>query len=334
MSALAKPQAAVALLIALLVAVPARAGSDGVVPQHDVPNIARSKAKIEEHIGTELPLDLTLRDEDDKTITLGAAMNGKPTILVPVYYRCPMLCTKVLNGVLEVSRQMPQNFSAGEQYTIVAVSMDPLERGDRAKAKKKAYLNGDPVTGQLGYGRPSGEAGWRFLTGTKENVGSLLDAVGFKFEFDKMVKEFDHPAGIVILSPKGKITRYFYGITYDGEFELDGPGTTGPNGKVTRPATTLHMSLVEAADGKGGSLWTKLKMICYRYDHLNQGYALNVLTLVRLGGLVTLGAVVVGVLWALRRERRKAKLAGATGDTNQAVAQAAHAPAPGAGGIA
>lgn len=304
-SPVAKPHAAVALLVVVLLAAPARAGNDGVVPKHDVPNIARSKAMIEEHIGTHVPLDLGFRDEDDKDVTFGAAMNGKPTILVPVYYRCPMLCTKVLNGVLEVCRQMPLSYSAGEQFTIVAVSMDPKEHGGLARAKKKAYLHGDPATGQPGYGRSGGEAGWRFLTGTKENIATLLDTVGYKFEFDKMVKEFDHPAGIVILSPKGKITRYFYGITYDGEFEKDEPGTTGANGKVTRPATTLHMSLVEAADGKGGSLWTKLKMICYRYDHLNQGYALNVLTVVRIGGLITLALVVAGVLIALRRERRK-----------------------------
>ena len=165
------------LALAVLVGVPppARAGNDGLVPAHDPKNPSISAARIEENIGAQVPLDLTFRDEDEQPIALRDAMAGKPTILVPVYYRCPMLCTEILNGLLEALRQMPSDFSAGNQFTVVTVSMDPLEHGALAKAKKQAYLNGDPKTGQPGYGRPGAESGWRFLTGTKENIAPLLD---------------------------------------------------------------------------------------------------------------------------------------------------------------
>lgn len=306
------PHSFLPLALAALVAVPlpARAGNDGLVPQHDAPKGFRPDARIEERIGATVPMDLVLRDENDQPITLGEAVAGKPTILVPVYYRCPMLCTKVLTGVLEACRQMPMSFSAGEQFTVVAVSMDPLEHGDLARRKKDAYLNGDPKSGQPGYGRPGAEKGWRFLTGKKENVGALLDSVGYRFEFDKMLKEYNHPTGIVILSPQGKVARYFYGIGYDGEFEVDGE-PVNKDGKMTRPTTTLRLSLIEAGEGKTGSLLDKLTLLCYRYDALHQGYSLNILWAVRIGGIVTLAALIGGMAYLFRREGRKPPAAAA-----------------------
>ena len=299
------PLVALAAVAALPLASQAQpVGSGGVVPQHDRPKPKeyRPEAGITEQIGTMVPLDVTLRDENDQPITLGDAMAGKPTILVPVYYRCPMLCTKVLNGLLDALRGMPADFSAGGKFTVVTVSMDPKEHGDLARAKKNAYLNGDPKAQQPGYGRPGAENGWRFLTGTEANIGTLLGTVGYKFEFDKMLKEYNHPSGIIILSPQGKVTRYFYGLKYDGEFDLDLPGPTDAKGKMTRPTTTLRMSLVEAADGKGGSLLDKLTLLCYRYDRLHQGYSLQVLWLVRIAGLITLLAVAAVALFFVSRE--------------------------------
>lgn len=314
------------LAAVLVLPLSAFAANDGVVPEHDQPKGFRPEARIEEKINTQLPMDLILRDENDKDITLGDAIGGKPTILVPVYYRCPMLCTKVLNGVLEACRQMPTDFSIGGRFNVVTVSMDPLEHGDLARAKKKAYLDE--------YGRPGAENGWRFLTGKKENIATLLDAVGYHFEFDKMLKEYNHPSGIIILSPKGKVTRYFYGIGYDGEFELDVPTAKDAKEKVTRPTTTLRLSLVEANEGKGGSLLDKLTLLCYRYDHLNQGYAFSVLTAVRIGGIVTLTALVAGMFFAFRREWRKkaAAVAAATAGNHPNDVQSPHAQ--GAGGTA
>ncbi|MBN9122069.1 MAG: SCO family protein [Planctomycetes bacterium] len=288
------PVAAAALATIVALPLPARAGNDGLVPQHDRSQGPRPEAGITEQIGAQVPLDLTFRDENEQPIALGDAMGGRPTILVPVYYRCPMLCTEILNEVLDALREMPANFTAGNQFSVVTVSMDPKEHGDLARAKKKAYLTE--------YGRPGADRGWRFLTGTKESIAALLDTVGYRFEFDKMLKEYDHPSGIVILSPQGKVTRYFHGLSYRGEKKLAGPEVRGPDGKVTRPTTTLRLSLVEAADGKGGSLLDQITLLCYRYDRLHQGYSLNVLRAVQIGGLVTLLAVAAGALIAVRRE--------------------------------
>jgi protein SCO1/2 len=183
--------------------------------------------------------------------------------------------------------------------------MDPKEHGDLARAKKKAYLDE--------YGRPGAEAGWRFLTGSKENIAALLDSVGYRFEFDKMMKEYNHPSGLIILSPQGKVTRYIQGLRYRGDFKMNAPEVRGADGKYTRPTTTLRLSLIEAADGKGGSLLDQITLFCYRYDRLHQGYSLNVLWAVRIGGIITLTALVVGVAVAFRRERRKRATEKATG---------------------
>lgn len=342
---LARLAVTVALAALLAVPTPARAGPDGVVPNHDQPKQFRANAGIDEKIGAQAPMGVVLRDENEKPITLGDAMDGKPTILVPVYYRCPMLCTKVLNGLLAATRAMPHSFSAGEQYTIVAVSMDPFEHSDLAQKKKNAYLNGDPHTGEPGYGRPSGDKGWRFLTGAKESVAELLDAVGYRYEFDKMLKEYNHPSSLIILSPKGEVRRYFYGIDYEGQFEQPNGATwtgSGPRPELTEaektpggpndlrakrtftgPTTTLRLSLIEANDGKGGSLLDKITLLCYRYDQLHQGYAFKVMTAVRVGGAITLVALVALVVQLVRRERRKSILAATSATGTQ-----------GAGGVA
>jgi protein SCO1 len=273
---------------------PARAGNDGVVPKHDQPRRGPTAAAIDEQIGAQVQLDLIFRDENDQGIPLGDAIGGKPTILVPVYYRCPMLCTEILNELLEALREMPANFTAGNQFNIITLSMDPLEHGDLGRLKKKAYLDA--------YGRPGAEHGWRFLTGQKPNIEALLNTVGYRFEFDKMMKEYNHPSGLIILSPEGKVTRYFHGLNYRGAFKMNAPEVQGADGKYTRPTTTLRLSLIEAADGKGGSLMDQITLLCYRYDRLHQGYSLNVLRAVQIAGLVTLFFVALGALLAVRRE--------------------------------
>src|SRR5579883_1492924 len=154
-----------ALVAVLMLPVSTFAANDGVVPEHDQPKGFRPEARIEEKIDAQLPMDLTLRDENEQPISLGEAIGGKPTILVPVYYRCPMLCTKVLNGVLEACWQMPADFSIGGRFNVVTVSMDPLEHGDLAREKKKNYL--------AEYGRPGAENGWRFLFTRKETPAVL-----------------------------------------------------------------------------------------------------------------------------------------------------------------
>lgn len=271
-------------IVLLAVPVPALAGPDGLAPASNVP-AARPESRIDEKIGALVPLDTAFRDENDQPITLRECIAGKPTILLPMYYRCPVLCNRILAGLVETLRAMPQDFTAGGKFNVVCVSIDPKEHGGLATAKKQATLQE--------YGREGVENGWRFLTASKEAIAELTNAVGYVYEFDKAYKEYNHPSGLIILTPEGKVARYFYGIAFDRTFETEDGGTT-----------TLRLSLVEASNGKIGSLKDRLMLLCYRFDHIS-GYSLNVLRAVQLGGILTVLVIGAGVTIALIRERRR-----------------------------
>lgn len=272
-----------AVVLAVGLAAPGLATAGDGLAEGEIAKTSNSASGIDEKVGAQLPLDLVLRDESEKPITLRDCIAGKPTILVPMYYRCPMLCNAVLRGLVDTLRELPQDYSVGGKFNVVAISFDPLEHGDLGTAKKSVVLEQ--------YGRVGAENGWHFLTGSKEAIKELMAVIGWRFEFDKSFKEYNHPTGILTATPEGKLARYFYGIDYSGEFNI-------PGGK-----TTLRLSLVEASEGKMGSLLDKLYLGCYRFDHM-KGYSLDVLWAVRIGGLLTL-AVVGGVLVvAFRREWR------------------------------
>ena len=259
----------------------------------------RTEAGIDEKIGIQLPLETQLRDEHDKPITLRECINGKPTILVPMYYRCPMNCNRVVQNLVLALRDIardPHQYTVGNQFNVICFSFDPKEHSQEAARYKEATVGE--------YGRPGAENGWRFLTGNKEAVAEVMQAIGFRAEFDKAYKEYNHPNGIIVLSPEGKTTRYFYGFEYGGEIELSGAKVKQADGTEKVPTTTLRLSLIEAAGGKGGSVRDKLVLLCYRFDHLNKGYSVNVLRVVQIGGILTLLLVGTGVGLALLRERR------------------------------
>jgi protein SCO1 len=308
------------LAVAALLAVPAPAAaqfrSDSAHQSGAAPaSKDRPAAGIEEKVGGQVPLDLVFRDEDEQPVTLGQCTGGKTTILVPVYYRCPMLCNEVLNKLLEALREMPQDYSVGDKFNVVTVSMDDREHCDLARAKKKAYLDE--------YARPGAAAGWRFLTGTKPSIAALLDSVGYRFEFDKVFKEYNHPTGIILLTPSGKVARYFQGLRYSEE--------NREQFKVPGGTTTLRLSLVEASEGKIGSLLDQVTLMCYRFDNLSKGYSLSILRAVQIGGLLTLLLVGTGVALALRRERRRAAtaVAGAGGAPTETTTAGTPGAAPG-----
>lgn len=280
-----------------------------VVAREDMPSqpgtprrIANPNVRIDEKLDQQVPLDLVFRDEDGNDITIGDCIGGKPTILVLAYYRCPMNCTDVLNGLTDAMRQMPNDFTAGQQFNVLTVSFDEREQPSLAKEKRQWYLKD--------YGRPGAEKGWRFLTGKKEPIRRLTDAVGFRFVYDKVYKEYDHLSGIIVLRPDGRVFRYFYGISYADEKEIK--YQTPEAFKIAK--TTLKLSLVEASDGQVGSLIDKLALRCYRFDHLEGDYrAGSILLAVRVGGVLTVLFLCFGVGYLVRRERRKSSaLAGAT----------------------
>lgn len=275
--------------------------AQGVLPESSPPQRQSESVRFDEKIGTQVPLDLVLRNEKDEPVTLAECMAGKPTILVMAYYRCTVLCTQVNAGLVKSMREMPNDYSAGPQYRVVTVSMDPKEHGDLARRKKEMSIGE--------YGRPGADEGWRFLTGNKEAIAQLTEAVGFRYEFDKVFKEYNHPSGIILLSPLGKVTRYFYGIDYDGEKRLEGGG-----------ATNLRLSLIEAADGKGGSLLDKLTLACFSWNPHNKKYTPTVRGMMKIAGVITLVALGLGIGLALVRERRRRSLAPAVTATDTQAA--------------
>lgn len=310
---------AATLILTLGFAATAAAG-DGLAPrsgdlrQPDNPNVG-----IDDKVGQQVPLDLTFADETGKDVTIGECIGGKPTILVLAYYRCPMNCTDVLNGLVDAMRAMPSDVSVGGAFNVVTVSFDPKEAYNIAHEKKRVYL--------ADYGRPGAEEGWHFLTGKvgttvkqkDEAIHQLTDAVGFKFFYDKVFKEYDHPTGVIVLTPAGKIARYFYGQKYDGEYRV--PGGT----------TTLRLTLVEASDGKVGSLLDRLILRCYRFDHLERKYSLNIMLAVRVGGAVTILLLVAGVSYFVVRDRRRPTVGtgGVPGSDSQTTCGPAGQPAEG-----
>lgn len=292
---------ALALTLLVGLAVPAFA-VDGIAPKPaEAPRRSTNpEVGIDDKVGEQVPTDLTFLDENGRETTIGECIGGKPTVLVLAYFRCPMNCTDVLNGLVDAMRAMPPDFSVGGAFNVLTVSFDPKEQPGLALEKKKSYL--------AAYGRPGAEAGWHFLTGHKEPIRRLTESVGFRYVFDKVYKEYDHPTGVIVLTPNGKVARYFYGHDYTGNYRV--PGGT----------TTLRLTLVEASEGKVGSLLDKLILRCYRFDHLEQKYSFNILMAVRVGGALTILLLVVGVSYFVVRDRRRAALthtatAGAESDT-------------------
>lgn len=213
---------------------------------------------IEQKLNEQVPLHLTFRDETGQKVSLQQYFGKKPVLLTLVYYECPSLCGLVLQGLLKSLRVL--NYTPGEQFEIVTVSISPAETPELAAAKKQSFLKE--------YGRLDAAAGWHWLTGDEANIRALADAVGFRYVYDPKTKQYAHAAGIMLLTPTGKISRYFYGIEYSPR--------------------DLRMGIMDASQGKVGSLVEKVVLFCYQYDPTTGKYGLVVVRLIQLGGLLTL----------------------------------------------
>ncbi|HVE38579.1 MAG TPA: SCO family protein [Planctomycetota bacterium] len=236
---------------------------------------------IDQKPGNPVPLDLTFRDEAGMPITLREAAAGKPILLAPVYYRCPQVCTMVLNGLLAGLKGLGPR--AGDRFEAVAVSFDPREDAALAAAKKAAYLKR--------YDRPGAEPGWRFLTGEQGSINALCSAIGFRYRYDPVRGQFAHASALIVLTPDGRVSRYFFGIEY--------------------PSRDLRLAIAEAADGKSASLVDPLLLLCYQYDPATGRYGLAILRILRVLGIVTVTFIALGVWLLARRHRRSAALRGA-----------------------
>jgi protein SCO1/2 len=229
---------------------------------------------FDQKLDEQVPLDLVFRDETGEPVKL-SQYGDKPVVLALVYYKCPMLCNLVLNGLLKALRAMP--FDAGKQFNVVTVSFDPRETPKIAAAKKSGYIQQ--------YGRKGAAAGWRFLTGEEDSIRRLTRSVGFRYTFDPASNQYAHASGLVVLTPKGKVTRYLYGVEYS--------------------ARDLQFSLMDAATEKIGSPVDQLLLYCFHYDPLTGKYGLAIMTAIRIGGVLTVLALGGFIVVMLRRERRR-----------------------------
>lgn len=229
---------------------------------------------IDQKLNGQIPLDLTFRDETGRTVPLAEYFGGKPVVLTLVYYECPMLCTQVLNGLLRSFQSL--KFDVGKQFNVVAVSINPREKPDLAKAKQEVYVGL--------YGRDGAAAqGWHFLTGEESQIQRLAQAVGYRYAYDPETGQYAHASGIMVLTPQGRISKYFYGIQY--------------------PPRDLRLGLVEASANKIGSPSDQVLLFCYHYDPTTGKYGLVISNVLKLGGLATVLALGALLLVMFRRER-------------------------------
>jgi protein SCO1/2 len=221
-----------------------------------------------------VPLDLAFRDEAGNSVRLGDYFGSKPVVLSLVYYNCPSMCTEVLNGELRALQGI--SLDLGKDYEAVTVSFDPKDRPAEAAVKKRTY------TGLYGHrGSPSA---WHFLTGEQRAIDALTEAVGFKYAYDASSAQFAHATAIVILTPDGRISRYFYGVQY--------------------PSRDVRLGLVEASQGRIGSATDAALLFCYHYDAVTGKYGLVIMNVIRAAGVLTLALLGI-FFWFMSRHEKK-----------------------------
>jgi len=230
---------------------------------------------IDQKLGAQVPLDLPFKDDAGRDVRLGDYFGKKPVLLALVYYSCPMLCTQILNGVESSLRAV--TFNPGDEFEVVVVSFDAREKPPLAAEKKMAILNA--------YHRPETARGWHLLTGELKSINALTQAVGFKFFYDVHTNQFAHASGIMILTPEGQMSKYFYGVEYSPK--------------------DIRLGLVEAAKNKIGNPVDQLLLFCYHYDPTTGKYTPIAFAGLRLAGVATLLTLVGFVFINFRRDARR-----------------------------
>jgi protein SCO1 len=232
---------------------------------------------FEPQLNAQLPLDLAFRDEAGRSVQLRDYFRQKPVVLALVYYGCPMLCNQVEQGVVGTLRML--SFNPGRDYQVVFVSFDPRESPDMAAQKKESAMSH--------FRRPETASGWHFLTGSKESIDALTKRANFRYSFDEKTNLFAHASGIMLLTPDGRISRYFYGVEY--------------------PSRDVRLGLVDASAGKIGTPIDRALLFCYQYDPASARYSASILAIIRLGGILTVLCLFAGILIFRRRDSNAAR---------------------------
>jgi protein SCO1 len=242
---------------------------------HDERPVALRGVDLQQKLGSQLPLDLEFRDEAGRTVRLENYLGRRPVILSLVYYSCEDLCPLVLESLVRSLR--PLTFNIGDQFDVITLSFDSRDTPALAAAKKSEALKQ--------YGRPGAGNGWHFLTGDEASIRRLTEAVGFRYNYESDKDRFGHASGIILLTPEGKVARYFYGIEYSPR--------------------DLRLGLIEASANKIGSPIDQLLLFCYHYDPATGRYSLLITNIIRLGALATVLVLGAFIMLMLRRDRNR-----------------------------
>ncbi len=229
---------------------------------------------FEPQLNAQMPLDLPFRDESGRSVQLREYFGQKPVVLACVYYGCPMLCSQVQQGVVGTLRML--SFNPGVDYQVVFISFDSREKPDMAAEKKRSVVSH--------FRRSGTEGGWHFLTGSQDSIDAATRAANFRYNFSPRTNLFAHASGVMVLTPDGRISRYFYGVEY--------------------PGRDMRLGLVEASAGKIGTPIDHVLLFCYQYDPSTATYSTAILRIVRLGGVLTILCIVGGILIFRRRDAR------------------------------
>lgn len=274
---------AVLLLLLALIARPAFAGNSpffkgevqGQPALQGLPKAVKNVG-IDQHLGEQVTLNVPVRDEAGNWTQLSSYFGKRPVILVMAYYECPNLCTMVMNGVFGAMKALP--FTAGKDFDVVSVSINPRETSEMARKKRDAYLSG--------YHQTENASGYHFLTTDEATIERLTKEVGFRYSYDSESHQYAHAAGIMLLTPDGKLSRYFYGIEFAPK--------------------DLKFGLIDASGGKIGSISDKVLLYCYHYDPASSKYGVAITNVLRIAGGLTL--VGMGIMFYFLRKRARARL--------------------------
>jgi protein SCO1/2 len=230
--------------------------------------------RLDQKVNAQIPLETPFKDESGKDVRLGDYFTDKPVALVMIQLKCTMLCTEEMSVLMHSLRKM--KFTPGKEFNLLIVSIDPRETPETSAAQKESYV--------ASLARPEAAEGWHFLTGTRDSIDKLAGAVGYHYVYDKTTDQYAHPDGVMIATPTGKLSRYFVRLTY--------------------PPRDLRLAMVEASAGKIGSVLDAVALLCFHYNPATGKYGLALLGVLRLAGVATIIAIVLGLLVLRRRESR------------------------------
>ncbi|GMV35945.1 MAG: photosynthetic protein synthase I [Fimbriimonadales bacterium] len=244
---------------------------------------------LDQKLGTVVPADIPFVDENGQAVRIGDYFGDKPIVLALVWYKCPGICIAIEEGMILSFRE--QSFQIGKDYKVLSVSIAAEEGPELAKAKQADAIER--------YGKPEAKEGWHFLTGTKESIARLTSTVGYRFVYDAKTQQYAHPAGLIVLTPQGKISHYFYGVEY-------------------RPRD-LRLALVSAAGGKIGTPVDKVLLTCYHVDLTTGKYNLAITRILQIAGGITIAVLFGSIFYLSRRYKAQVPANGGEGPTPDAA---------------